>query len=96
MSTWPFSDPPNVATFTVKQILDKTSPILLVYHDDEDGGWQFLTGQALDMNDARLVSLKEIYVIDKSIAEIANLPLGWQATRANAHSSWLKVKIEST
>ena len=43
-SDWPFSDPPNVLTFTLRSVAEKQQPILLVVHDDDDGGWQFLDG----------------------------------------------------
>ena len=39
---WPFADPTNVATITVRQIVRDGQPILHVSHDHEDGGWQFL------------------------------------------------------
>ena len=43
MDDWPFADPPNVVSITVRQVVDRGEPILLVAHDAEDGGWQFLT-----------------------------------------------------
>ncbi len=39
---WPFADPENVAVITLKRILQGGSPILRVFHDEDDGGWQFL------------------------------------------------------
>ena len=39
---WPFDDSPNVAVITTRQVTEDNAPILLVSHDEEDGGWQFL------------------------------------------------------
>ena len=90
MNDWPFADPPDVATFTVRQIIDGTRPILLVSHDADDGGWQFLTGEALSMDDALLVALKEIVLRDPSVLLLADLPTGWQASRRDAEAQWVR------
>lgn len=85
---WPFDDPPNVATITVRQIVEGGAPILLVARDAEDGGWQFLTGGPFDMADAMIVSLHNIFDRDSSIAELADLEPGWQATRKRVGAPW--------
>jgi hypothetical protein len=85
---WPFADPENVATMTVRQITQGGQPILLVSRDAEDGTWQFLTGGPVETADAVLVSLREVYRIDPSVAELADLPLGWQAWRSSAGEPW--------
>ena len=36
-----FVDDLNTAVFTTKFILESQSPIMYVYHDEEDGAWQF-------------------------------------------------------
>lgn len=88
MDEWPFYDPPNVVTITVRQIIDEGLPILCVYHDEDDGAWQFLTGEAVSMADALVVCLKNIVARDPSIAELADLPLGWMATRYSREDLW--------
>ena len=88
MATWPFADPENVVTLTVRQIMEEGHPILLVTHDDEDGMWQFLTGDALNMTDALLVCLRTVYQHDPSIGELADLPCGWNAWRAEFGMPW--------
>jgi hypothetical protein len=85
---WPFEDPPNVAAITVRQIVHGARPILLVAHDDDDGSWQFLTGEDLDVADGMLVSLKSMIDRDPSLAELADLPLGWHAWRDQVGSPW--------
>lgn len=84
---WPFDDPRNVASFCLRQIMDGSSPILLVCHDD-DGRWQFLDGENVSMADALLVGLSNVVSLDPSVRELADLPVGWQATRRDADSPW--------
>src|SRR5947209_12602760 len=38
---WPFAEPEDLAVFTLKRIVRGESPILMVSHDEDDGGWQF-------------------------------------------------------
>jgi hypothetical protein len=88
MDDWPFDDPPNVASITVRQIVHGGAPILLVARDAEDGGWQFLTGGAFEVADGMMVSLVSIVRRDPSVAELADLPPGWTALRATVGQPW--------
>jgi hypothetical protein len=88
MENWPFDDPENVAALTVRQVTHDGQPILLVSHDADDGMSQFLTGGPVVLADALLVSLREVYRIDPLIAELVDLPLGWQASRSAAGKPW--------
>ena len=85
---WPFSDPENVAVFTLKRIVRGESPIVRVTHDEDDGGWQFLDGGEVAVEEASVVSLRQITRIDPSILELADLPLGWVAERAGPGEPW--------
>ena len=85
---WPFDDRPNVASITVRQIVHGGEPILLVAHDAEDGGWQFLTGGAFEVADGMVVSLASVVRRDPSVGELADLPLGWSATRPAVGQPW--------
>ena len=93
MERWPFQDPENVVTFTVRQIVDNRQPILYVCHDVDDGGWQFLTGDDISMDDALLVLLKNIVAIDPSICELADLPIGWSARRKSTNHPWIRQPV---
>lgn len=88
MDDWPFDDPENVASITVRQILQGGQPILYVSHDADDRMWQFLTGGPVDVADAMIVSLREVYSLDPSIGELADLPLGWTAERSASGKPW--------
>jgi hypothetical protein len=85
---WPFEDPPNTAAITARSVIDDGAPILLVTHDLEDGGWQFLSGSTEDTTEARVVGLGRICARDVSLLELADLPEGWRAWRANAAAPW--------
>ena len=89
---WPFEDSPNVAVITLRQILEGSAPILHVTHDEEDGGWQFLTGDPPDEADAKVVALSTIVRIDPSIVELADLPEGWVAVREATAAPWRRLR----
>ena len=85
---WPFADAPNVAVFTVREIVDGEADILHVSHDADDGSWQFLTGHGVSLADAKLVALRTILRLDESVADLADLPDGWQADRSHRGAEW--------
>jgi hypothetical protein len=87
---WPFSSPRNEAVFTVAQIINGEREILYVRHDADDGGWQFLTGENLNMSDAKLVALGEIALRDPTVFTLADLPEGWRASRATVNDPWAR------
>ena len=77
----------NTAVFTTKYIIDKLSTILYVYHED-DGCWQFHGDDNVTEEDARIVSLGEMIVIDKSLEELLSMPEGYEAYRYNKKEKW--------
>ena len=85
---FPFFDPPNTASITCRHILEEGAEILYVSHDAEDGMWQFLCGQTHEAEDARLLALEEVFLLDHTIAALADLPFGSVATRKNKRSPW--------
>ncbi len=87
---WPFEDPPNLACFTVKAVIEERSPIHFVTHDADDGGWQFHGAEASTIEDALVVSLESMWKHDASIAELADLPLGWNAWRDAPGEPWTR------
>ena len=84
----PFDQSPNVATLTRRGIIDGSEWIALVSHDEDDGGWQFIGPRGARMDEAMLVALRQIFERDASIAELADLPEGWQARRQTPESPW--------
>ncbi len=80
----------NQAVFSVKQIF-QGAPILLVIHD-EDGEWQFLTGEMVTEADMMLVSLADMLKRDASIRQALDIPLGSSATRVKEGDTWVVEK----
>ncbi|MGJ7571543.1 hypothetical protein ACSFBX_13490 [Variovorax sp. RB2P76] len=87
---WPFQDAPNLACFTVRSIMNGTAPILYVSHDDDDGAWQMLTSDAADMSQAMIVALVQLIERDRTLIELADMPLGWSASREDGNSPWIR------
>ena len=87
-SEWPFDEPTNVAAYTTRHVLEGRLPILLVTHDEDDGAWQVLCGTTNDDDDGRIACLGCLYTLDRSIGELADLPLGWRAWRDSPASPW--------
>ncbi len=56
-ASFKFREAKNLGVFTTRQWLDEKKPVLRVVHD-EDGDWQFLTGDQLQ-EDARIVALEQ-------------------------------------
>ncbi len=87
---WPFDQPPNCAIFTMRQVMNGSEPILLISHDAEDHGWQFIGSSNASKHDAMIVSLQEIVRVDSTILEVANLPVGWEAVRDKIGGTWTR------
>lgn len=90
MTDWPFADPPDVAVLTTCAIVEGRAPVLRVTHDEDDGAWQFHDGNRAPPHeaDARIVSLRSMIERDASLSSLADLPLGWTATRNDPDRPW--------
>jgi len=74
----------------MRQVLDGSEPILLVSHDADDHGWQFIGTSNASVEEARVVSLEEIVKLDPTVLEVADLPSGWQAVRERVGGPWTR------
>jgi len=95
MSGWLFDEPQNLAVISNRKVIFGGEWIALVSHDEDDGGWQFLSHETspLKEGDAVFVSLRKILRLDPSIAALADLPLGWRAWRGSKDSPWQRARI---
>jgi hypothetical protein len=84
---WPFDQPPDAAAITVRAVLEG-APILLVSHDADDDGWQFLDGNEVDLDQAVLISMARAVGLDPSLREVADLLPGWTAWRSAPGGPW--------
>jgi hypothetical protein len=93
MTPWPFEDPPNCVSISLRDIMERRRPILRVGRDDDDSEveWQFTDGRdAPRVEDAVILCLESVLRIDPSIAEVADLPVGWRAVRDAVGSPWVR------
>jgi hypothetical protein len=77
---------------TLRSIVFGGEPVLLVCHDADDGGWQFLNGGASEVEDGAVVGLGEMVKRDPTLLEVADLPLGWRAWRTSVGGPWRQAK----
>lgn len=91
--SWTFKVPVETGTFTTRQVLDGSRPILEVYHDHDDS-WQFLCGTTLDIDDLKLACLGCMVERDDALLQLADLPQGWVAHRESKGSSWEREPLQ--
>jgi hypothetical protein len=84
---------PQLAVFTLKDIVSGRKPVLHVVHD-VDGDWQFLTGEAVSMEEAVLVSMNNMLTLDHSLSQLLEMENGFEANRATIQAEWQITKSE--
>ena len=92
-SEWPFAVAVNTTAFTTKRVVYDNYPVLLVTHDD-DGSWQILCATTNAMEDCVIACLGCTFQHNRSIGELADLPLGWQAWRESEDAPWQRAQME--
>ena len=90
---WPFQEAVNTAAFTTSRVFNENDPVLLVIHD-QDGDWQLLCGATTNKKDRLIVCLGCAFEKDRSIGEVADLPLGWKAWRTSRDSPWERAEAK--
>ena len=95
-STKEFQEPLNTAVFTTKFVIEDKKPITYVSHDAEDGAWQFFSDDELESFEkvARIVGLGEIIELDKTVLQLADMPVGFIAYRKKKEDKWIIRKQE--
>lgn len=89
-----FEDSLNTAVFTTSFVVRDKKEITFVTHDIEDGAWEFFSNDIFDdyQDVAMLISLEEMIDIDDTILNIADLALGYKATRQTRKDDWTITK----
>ena len=90
MFDWTFPDSAHTGVYTTKRIMNGDEPILYVFHDAEDGAWQFHGASESMPEDASLICFHHIIDKDSTIKELADLPRGWCAKRERASDAWVR------
>ena len=93
---WNFPDPPDTGVYTTRQVFDEGALLSLVSHDP-DGDWQFLHDGDDDnegelRNEDDLIYVHFAHIVDRfpEIRQLADLPIGWMATRETAGEPWVR------
>lgn len=84
-----FDENPDMGAVTTCNVLSG-APVLMVSHDEDDGGWQFLCGTSSDPADGRIVHLASILAADPTLHELWDLPPGWIAFREVVGGQWTR------
>jgi hypothetical protein len=91
-TSWPFDVPPGTIVVTSTFVTERRMPILYVTHEhDEREGiiWQFHCGNNdYDPSVLLLVRLDEILALDASLAQVAQVPVGFCARRSTVDDAW--------
>ena len=88
-----FKEDESTACFVCDHVLSKKRPILYVSHDSE-GDWQFLCGQSHTEANAKIISLKQVTLIDPTINDLFEMPLKVGAERKSVKDKWKPFKLE--
>lgn len=78
----------STLVITSKDVMIKGNPIVYVSHH-EDGSWEFWGKELVDESQIMLVSLEQIINRDKSILELADLPVESSAYKESSEKEWL-------
>lgn len=85
---WKFSDSPHTGVFLSTAVHRRTEAVTYVSHDVEDGHWQF-HGDSMSGGEPPVFScFHHVVDSDRSIEELADLPLGWCAERRRPGEPW--------
>jgi hypothetical protein len=93
---WRFAQSPDTGVYTTRQVFVDGELLCLVSHDP-DGDWQFLhdeesddEGDLRDEDDLMFVPLQRIVDRCPEVEHLADLPLGWIASREAAEKPWAR------
>ena len=92
---WKFPDPPHTGVYLSETVHNGIEPVTYVSHDAEDGTWQLLGNSMSDGGGPVLSCFHHPIDRDPSLAELADLPLGWYAERAKVGELWVRKKHSS-
>ena len=95
---WPFDDPRGTPAVTTLHVTSSEMPIVYASREsDEDGEitWHFYCAFPFEMKDAQLVRLDTIINVDRSVLELADLPLGHAAKRRSPQDPWILFQEEN-
>jgi len=87
---WKFPVSPHTLVFTPESIMNGAEPVLYVYRGASDGAWQFHGAGESSIEEAVAICFHHIVDRDPTIKQLADLPLGWCASRKTASDPWVR------
>ncbi len=92
-----WDDPVDIAALTLPEIAAGSKPVLPVVHDlglvDGLGGRLFLNGPELAGSKPTGIAKVDLLKMDATLAEVADLPVGWQASREGPGKPWKRERL---
>jgi hypothetical protein len=92
-----WDDPVDIAALTLPEIAAGEQPVLVPTHDlgvgDGLGGWVFLGGQGTAGREPIAIAKVDLLKLNPSLAEVTDLPVGWQASREGPGKPWKRDKL---
>lgn len=90
-----WDDPHDTVVVTIREVVSGQSLILFVRRDPAldwggIGGWQFFDARGPTEESLAIITKTELLALDPTMAEISNLPIGWQAHRPAPGESWFR------
>ena len=90
VASW--DDPLDPIVITTSAVASKQKPITRVVREVGPGGWQLYDAGPLTGGPVVLPKT-EALKLDPSLRSLINLPVGWEATRRDATSPWVRKKV---
>jgi Domain of unknown function (DUF4262) len=87
---WKFNEPPHTGVFTSKRVMNGDDPVTRVFHDVEDGAWQFHGSGESNSEDLTFVCFHHIVDKDSTLKDLADLAAGWCAWRESVSTPWIR------
>jgi hypothetical protein len=92
---WKFAVSPHTSAYLSKAVNEGAEAVTFVFHDASDGSWQFIGDSPVSKCGGVLVCLHHPIDNDPSLAELADLPLGWIAERKAPGEPWDRYDCEA-
>lgn len=86
INNWKFADGPHSLAFVSNTVRAREEDVVYAAHDSD--GWQFLGESMAGGGGPAIVCLHHVIDDDPTIAELADLPVGWCAERDAAGEPW--------
>ncbi|HTY35964.1 MAG TPA: hypothetical protein VMH23_02580 [Bacteroidota bacterium] len=90
-----FQHPATALVLTQWVVVNRGSPILAVFHNEDDDEWMFFADVNPEVDVQVSVALDELIKRDESLGSLSDLPPGWKATRERKSSPWVRQKLSA-